>query len=426
MADPLRHAPASPESRPTGRRRHSAPRSRRTAPTPVGVLLLVGLFAGPAGAQAPGALPAEVPLPAGHDSLIRVDDHPAEGRMEIVLGPVALPADLPHLRVPIQTASWPRDGWLKGYEWTLVDGRGDTLPDAMLHHLGVMDPTRRQLFSPIAQRLVAAGAETEGLELPMGVGVPMSGGDPLLVVGMFANPTDRAVEAAYLHLDVRYVSEQEAFLPRISVRPFYLDVMGPLGDKSFPVPPGRTVKSWEGSPAVDARVLGIGGHAHDYARRLSLVDVTTGDTVWSVEPELREDGSIADVPEETFLLETGRELEAGHIYRTTVVYENPTDEPAPHGGMGVIAGAVRTGGDAWPPFDAGDPLLRADLWNTLTSPVRAGLRPGGHGHGPLHGSPPGAVQDTTEWRARLAEDGDAWPDDVFGGPAPWEAGGESR
>lgn len=379
--------------------------------------------AAPAEAQAPDLLPDPVPLPAGHDSLVQVTDHPEEGRVEIVVGPVRLEPNLPHLRVPIQAAHWPRDGWMKGYHWILVDGRGDTLPDGMLHHLGVIDPGRRQLFSPIAQRLVSAGAETGAVELPPGLGVPMSGGAPLLVVGMFANPTDRAVEEAFLRLSVRYVAKEEALLPRLSVRPFYLDVMGPLGDKSFQVPPGRTVRSWEGSPAVDARILGIGGHTHDFARRLTLVDVTTGDTVWSVEPELTRDGAVVDVPEETFLLPPGPKLRADHVYRTTVVYENPTDDPAPHGGMGVIAGAAWTDEGAWPPFEAGDATFLADLWNTVTSPVRAGLREGGHGHGPLHGTPPGAVQDTTEWRARLEADGDAWPEDIFGGEAPWEGSG---
>lgn len=374
---------------------------------------------GPAAAQSSRVLPEPIPVAAVSDSLIRVTDHPDEGWMEIVIGPVHLRPNLPHYRAPIQTMTWPRDGWLKGYDWSLVSGRGDTLPDGMLHHLGIMDPGRRQLFSPIAQRLVAAGAETEELGLPPGLGVPVSGGSTLLVVGMFANPTDEAVEEAYLHLNVRYVSEEGSLLPRLSVRPFYLDVMGPLGDKSFAVPPGRTVKSWEGSPAVDARILGISGHAHDYARQLTLVDVTTGDTLWSVRPGLDEDGHILDVPEETFVLQAGKKLRTDHTYRTTVVYDNPTAEPAHHGGMGVIAGVAWTDEDDWPPFDDRDPVYLADLWNTVTAPIRSALRPGGHGHGPLSGAAPGGVQDTAEWRARLARDGDAWPEDLLGEEAPW-------
>ena len=204
------------------------PRSLHASESETSSRLLAGLIAAltlvaavPAAARAQAAveLPGPVPLPAGHDSLIRVADHPEEGRLEIVMGPVRLAPDLPHLRVPVQTTTWPRDGWMKGYDWTLVDGRGDTLPDGMLHHLGVMDPGRRQLFSPIAQRLVSAGAETGAVDLPPGLGVPMAGGAPLLVVGMFANPTDEPVEEAFLHLTVRYVSEEDALLPRLSAVP---------------------------------------------------------------------------------------------------------------------------------------------------------------------------------------------------------------
>ena len=408
------------------------PRSAARLPfrTPLLVTVLLAVLL-----AAPGAAPAQESAAGGpgsflppesarwvSDTLVRVTDHPAEGRLEVVVGPVDLEPNLPHLRVPVQVVRWPHDGSLQGYSWAMVDASGDMLPAGTLHHLGIIDPGRRHLFSPIAQRLVSAGDETEEQRLPSLLGVPMTEGAPLLVIGMFANPTDRRIEGARLRIRVHYARSGEGLLPRFSVRPFYMDVMGPVGPKSFSVPPGRTVKSWEGRPAVDARILGIGGHGHDFARRLTLLDVTAGDTVWSVVPEAREDGHVLDVPEKSFVWTAGRKIHADRTYRAEIVYENPTDGPAPHGGMGVVAGVVRADEDDWPPVDRENAAYRADLWNTVTAPIRAARRPGGHGHGPLHGTPPGEVADTLEWKARLADDGDPWPEEIFGDEAP-DAGG---
>lgn len=404
------------------------PRTTRRRPSPPTLLLAllllpIALAADPAAASAqegastggPGGFLPPESAPWVADSLVRVTDHPEEGRLEVVVGPVALEPNLPHYRVPVQVMRWPHDGSLKGYSWAMVDADGDTLPTGTLHHLGIIDPGRRHLFSPIAQRLVSAGDETEEQRLPSLLGVPMTADAPLLVIGMFANPTDRRVDEASLRIQLHYERAGEGLLPRFSVRPFYMDVMGPVGPKSFSVPPGRTVKSWEGSPAVNARILGIGGHGHDFARRLTLLDATSGDTVWSAVPEAREDGHVVDVPEETFVWTAGRAIRADRAYRAEIVYENPTDGPAPHGGMGVVAGVVWVPDeDAWPAMDRENAAYRADLWNTVTAPIRAARRPGGHGHGPLHGTPPGEVADTVEWKARLADDGDPWPEEISG------------
>lgn len=363
----------------------------------------------PATAQQTAGSSAEpdypLPLPET-DSLLEVRDHPDAGRMELVLGPVDLSANLPHLRIPIQTTRWPADGWLHGFSWQLRTAEGEALPDAMLHHLNVLEPGSRQLFSTTARRVVAAGRETPEQSLPTLLGYPFQQGDRILVVGMFANPTDRPREDVYLHIDLEYTPEEGSLLPRMTVYPFYIDVLGPLGEKSFEVPPGRTMKSWEGSPAVDARILGVGGHAHDFATELSLVDLTTGDTVWRAEPVTREDGHrVVRVPTSKLWWTGGKTIRADHRYRATVVYENPTDEPGAHGGMGVIAGVVAADQEDWPPFDPRDPLYVADLWNTLTVVQRAHAHRGEMGH---HGSPPGTIRDTTaldtlDLRRRMSE-----------------------
>lgn len=402
----------------TNRGRHGKPRAVPATATGLAAVALPAsllLLPGPAAAQhaehdgegttaaagAPSAdLPTSLELPVGRDSLLRVDARPGEGTVEVVLGPVELTPRLNHFRVPVQMMEWPVDGWLHGYSWQMRTADGDTLPASMLHHLGFIDPDRRQLFSPIAQRLVSAGNETKSPMLPRMIGVPMTDSTRLLVIGMFANPTDRHVEEAYLHVTIRVSPTEGSVLPRMSVRPFYLDVMGPVGAKSFPVPPGRTVKSWEGSPVVDGRILGLGGHAHDFARELRLVDVTTGDTIWRVAPETAGEHRLVSVPTDHAWKAGGVKIHAAHRYRAEVVYDNPTDGPAPHGGMGVIAGVVWTGDDRWPDLDRSNAAYEADLWNTLTAPERSGASDA-HAH---DGAARGEVQDTLEWRRRV-EDG---------------------
>ena len=422
----MQNTPPRPE---TGRRG-----SRRTTAgsRSIGVVLLLAVLAlvparataqhgGHDGDAEPSAhrataaeLPPAVELPVGRDELLRVEARPEEGTVEVVLGPVELPPRLNHYRAPVQMMEWPMDGWLHGYSWELRTADGDALPASMLHHLGFIDPDRRQLFSPIAQRLVSAGNETKSPMLPRVIGVPMNDDTRLLVIGMFANPTDRHVEEAYLHVNLRVSSREESVLPRMSVRPFYIDVMGPVGAKSFPVPPGRTVKGWEGSPAVDGRILGLGGHAHDFARELRLVDLTTGDTIWRVEPETEGEHRVVDVPTEHTWKTGGVKIYADHRYRAEVEYVNPTDRPASHGGMGVIAGVVWTGEEDWPGFDPASAAYQADLWNTLTAPERSSAS---HAHA-HDGSAQGEVQDTLEWNRKLETDEAA--SDEAGEGAPLE------
>ena len=68
--------------------------------------------------------------------------------------------------------------------------------------------------------------------------------------------------------------------------------MPPAGGHSFDLPPGRSVKSWEGRPAVAARLLAAGSHLHQYGTALRLEDVSTGKVIWEAGPELGEGGEV--------------------------------------------------------------------------------------------------------------------------------------
>lgn len=341
-------------------------------------------------------------LPTERSELVEVRTLDEEREVEFVIGPVELTSGMAHLRLPIQMAEFPVDGWIHGFEIEMRDGAGETIPMDLLHHVNFIDPDKRELFSPIARRVMAAGRETATERLPGIIGYPIAEGDRMLIAAMFANPLEQDYRDARLVVRFFYSAEADGFIQPRNVFPFYLDVMGPIGPKDFPVPPGNSVQSWEGSPAVDGRILGIGGHLHDYATRLALVDVTENETLWEVEPEGEVGGHVTGVPSDRFLWTLGKKIYADHTYRIEVEYENPLDTAAPDGGMGAIGGVVWVGKDVeWPEFDRTDERYLADLENTLTAPERLH----GHGHGgmnatgDMHGMPEDAGEAAEETAA---------------------------
>jgi hypothetical protein len=320
------------------------------------------------------ALPA---IPGADSSLVRLATDPGARELEIIIGPVHLPARTPGYRVPIQLVRIPFGGTLHGFSWRITDGAGRELSRDLLHHVNILDPDQRDLFSNTARRVLAAGRETDAQTFPPIVGYPFAGGTRFLVLAMFANDDTAPIHSATLHLQLTYSPERRVARP-LGIFPFSLDVMGPVGDKSFPVPPGRTVQSWEGSPAVDARILALGGHAHDFARVLRLEDATTGQVIWEVEP-VTDGNRLVSIPTSSLWRRGGIKLHRDRRYRVTVEYDNPTQAPTAHGGMGVVGGVAVVRGK-WPPLRRDDPDYRTDLDNVLSEPFRTG----GDGHAHMH------------------------------------------
>lgn len=337
--------------------------------------LLLPLLAFPVSLRGQPAEPP--PLPA-ESPLARIVNDVENRAFEIVVGPVELPTGMPHLRLPIQMVSFPIGGWLHGFEWELQDARGRKLPESLLHHVDLIDPDQRELFAPIPRRILAAGRETQRQEMPRLLGYPFEAGTRALVVAMFANPTERSYEGAFLHVRLFYSGEEDGLVRPRDVYPFYLDVMGPVGPKGFDLPPGRTVRAWEGSPAIDGRIMAVGGHLHDYARQIRLIDVTDGDVIYETEPELGEGGRVVSVPTAHLWWRGGIKISRDHVYRVEVEYVNPLNHVAPDGGMGALGGIVlATGEQEWPPLDRSNLAYVTDLTNTLEAPRRMQ----GHGHG---------------------------------------------
>ncbi len=325
-------------------------------------------------AAGPPVLPSESPL-------LRVEVDERARVVELVVGPISLPAGGMHQRPPVQMGTLPIEGWLHGFDWEIRDAEGNVLPDRLLHHVNIIDPDHREVFSAIPRRLMAAGRETKSQSMPGLLGVPLERDSRVLVSTMFASRPDTSFDEAYLHMRLYYTPADDPGLirPR-DVYPFYLDVMGPVGDKEFSLPPGTHERSWEGSPAVDGRLLAIGGHMHDYADWIRLEDVTAGKVVWETEPTADAEGHVSGVPTGKLWWRGGVRLYADHVYRVSVQYTNPLDRPAPDGAMGAMGGVLLADRAEWPGFDRQDDDYIADLRNTLEKPNEAM-----HDHGAMSG-----------------------------------------
>jgi hypothetical protein len=320
-----------------------------------------------------GSEPGPASLP--HAS-VRVDAR--EQRLVIELPPVELPAATGErdamVGLPLCQVLVPLSASLHSARVEVVDEADRALPTDVLHHFNLSDPEHRELFVPIGLHLLAASKETPQIEIPrLLFGLPLERGQRLLAGAMLANASSVGYHGVRVRLVLRYVSAGRPW-PLYRTYPWAIDVEYPLGrphtgSKAFDLPPGRTVRFWEGSPAIAGTILGLGGHLHDYGVSLELVDVSAGRVLWHGEP-ITDGPRVLAFPLTRFYnwRRLGLHIVPTHRYRLTAVYENPTNRVIPDGGMGAVAGLfVPDRGQVWPAVDTSDVLYRTDQAATLQS-----------------------------------------------------------
>lgn len=320
--------------------------------------------------------------PTTSTASIRVVDDPERKELAVILGPIDLPARSSHhmAQLPVQEGVVPFDLTIRGYRTHIIDGDGEPVPRAVLHHMNLLDPGRRELFLPIMLRVLAASHETRPVSLPGWLfGIPMKGGSRFLALTMLHNPTEADYEDVTVHLTLEY--ERLAPLPVYPLAPFHLDAMYPevSATKAWDLPPGHSVKTWDASPAIRGLIIGLGGHLHAHASRLRFENLSTDEVLYDIRPRLDEDGHVVDIPA---LTHRGRGVGAlvvpEHRYRITVEYRNPFDSVIEDGGMGSIAGAFIPLED-WPAADPREAMFAADYEWVLRSQVEHGVVHEGHG-----------------------------------------------
>ena len=313
----------------------------------------------------PGTEPARSPY-------LSVYDRAPRHELVIEVGAVDLPAHAmaEHSRELVyQLTHVPFDAWVHGFRVEISEVHGRPVPHRVLHHIDTTRPAARDLFLPVAQRFVALGSETRAERLPRWLaGVQLHRGEPLLVSTMLHNPTD----TSYAGVRVRLVLSYSPTRPLREVAGFRLDVMFPTGPMEFDLPPGRTVRAWDGSPTVAARLLGITGHLHKYGGWIELEDLTAHQVIWRARPRTDRQGEVRSMPVSFPHLGLGQRVSPTHRYRITASYFNPTGHTIPEGGMAKVAG-IYTPAEPLPPVDVRDALYQHDLRYLL------GLRCGDEG-----------------------------------------------
>jgi hypothetical protein len=328
--------------------------------------LLAAALALPANAlaQAPSDAPAGAEL-----LLVAVDS----GRKEVTL--VAGPFDIAggggghvhhthEMEYPVLRFDWPTDGWLRGFRLEVTDGDGNPLDRRLIHHLNVVNFGRRQLFYPAVERTLAIGQETEDIILPATIGVPIARGTPMGLIVAWHNEKPEPVVDVMVKLSIVWMPTNQ--MPRpVDVLPVYADVIYPIGrNANFDLPAGPSTFSADLGMPVTGRIIGAGGHVHDYGRAITFMQVApTERSVLRLGVKLDAEGRLLEIERKLpGLLGRGTRLLAGHTYRLSGSYENPTGAAITDGAMVHLALMFAPDRLAdWPRLDPADPDTQKDL-----------------------------------------------------------------
>ncbi len=277
----------------------------------------------------------------------------------VELGPVDLPAsgsDVAEDQPRPMKMVMPVTGWMHGFTIELVDKDMKPVPQELMHHVRLIAPHKRDLFTPVMLRVVGAGSDTRSVMVPRILGYPLHRGDSILVSAMVHNTSARAYKGVRVRVRVYYTDDD--IWPTMTVYPFFMHAVPPGGDSEFDVPPGHSEKSWESQPAIDGRILGIGGHLHRYGTGLRFEDVTAGKIIWQTTASSDTSGNIINTPRTLFLWRAGVPIYANRTYRVVAVYDNPTGDTI-RSAMGTVGGMFKPS-QPWPGVDHANHVYARD------------------------------------------------------------------
>ena len=340
-------------------------------------LLCVGCMLGSMAAPAAGRAQVAAMVAALPPTRVTMDRE--HSSLTIELPPVDLPGSTPDnesmVVPPTYQAVIPASGSIYQVHIEVLDSAGNVLPKEFLHHVNLTDPSRRDLFVPTLLHILAASKETPAVTIPKWLmGLPLEGGERLLVLAMLANPTTTAYHGVRIRVNLGY-APLGSISPLFHVFPWVMDAMFPLGkrphgSKAFDLPPGRSEREWEASPAIPGTIVGCGGHVHDYAVALEFSDATTGHVIWHASLVSDSTGRVVSLPVVRFYrwYRLGVHIVPKHKYRIKVTYVNPTDHVITDGGMGAVGGLfIPDRGTVWPHVDPTNAIYQQDFEDTMAS-----------------------------------------------------------
>jgi hypothetical protein len=195
-------------------------------------------------------------------------------------------------------------------------------------------------------------------------------------LGMYVawhNDTGKDLEGVHLKLIMLWTPKNQNPQP-VNALPIYMDVNLTVGGQNtFDVPPGKSTKAYEFKLAVGGRLLGVGGHMHDYGTRVWLEDVESAKVLTQVVAKRDAQGKLLKVTRKLFgVTGDGLRLKANRRYRVVGEYDNPTGEMRPKGAMASMVGLfVPDDMRQWPAIDSRDPTYRRDLASLVIRGARS-------------------------------------------------------
>jgi len=265
---------------------------------------------------------------------VRVDS--ASHEVVLTAGPFDLPSMAGHdhgghadmMKEVSWQFDWPVEGTGRGFSLTLRDPEGKKVSQRVLHHLQIINRSRRQLLLPLREKIMAVGRETRNIMLPNTIGMPIAEGSPMKLDIMWHNETPLDVGGVVLTLRIKYSPENLLPEPTI-VLPITIDVADAAGrPNSFTVPPGRFSASREFVMPVDGRLLGLSGHMHDWGAGLRLEESATGRVLATIVPSRDSAGRITHMPVKLYgIVGDGIKLHADRRYRLVADYDNGSGGP---------------------------------------------------------------------------------------------------
>lgn len=261
-------------------------------------------------------------------------------RVTLRIGPMNLPANTSHMKMPQPPDLYwtiPFDGWLSAYHPRLVNAKGESVPGAVLHHVAFWNENRSDFLCPNKdEHIFGAGGELTDWTPIMGYGYRVRKGDRIRIETMVHNPTNTGYTGVYLEVLIPYVPY--AFPdPLKSYYPAWMDAAG-CGSSGYDLPAGPTSKTGEVALKYNGILLGVGGHMHNYAKRLVLADTTKKETIATLGAVTDPSGHLKSMPVMLFYQVGGRKLAAGDQLKVTATYDNITGKMIPQGAMGIVVG----------------------------------------------------------------------------------------
>ena len=287
--------------------------------------------------------------PVSKTARLSISNDTAAQQMTVRVGPLNLPAHSDHMTVaqpPVFFLTIPFDGWLIAYHPGLTDNRGLPLPNKLLHHAAFYNTERPDfLCSNKDEHIFGAGGEMNDWPALSGFGYAVRKGDRIRISAMFANPTSKNYPDVFLEVRMGYKIAQPGEPALKNVYPAWFDVME-CGDSTYTLPPGESMKTGRFKLRFSGKLLGVGGHLHDYGEWLVLKDTTANTTLATLEATTDPSGRVLAMPVESFAAQGGYALAKGEVLAVTDAYNNPTEKEIEDGAMGIIVGYFLPDDDA--------------------------------------------------------------------------------